>query len=203
MSGNHSFLIVLPAGAFVNRLNFRISKWNLREIPHPSLTLISHPNPPSAAFSLITGETPHPLLIAKVWALKKRQSRRILPSRKSFCYRDLLRNWLNGEPIVEIRKSFGEDAPSPEDSAGFIEDYFGLRLPWLCSAFIRLPTEALGMNSEGLSTQSRFLPSLIKYGIPMVEAAWAMVLGVPSRLYSMQIASAYREEKGVQDMKTF
>lgn len=109
-------------------------------------------------------------------------------------YLDLLQRWLAGTDISQLRAEFATDAPSLEDLAKFIEDFFGYRLPWGISGYIRIATKVLNLPLTSLSPYSRFFPSMVKFGVPFPEATWAMAAGIPFRRIAIEIASRYVQE---------
>ena len=110
-------------------------------------------------------------------------------------YLELLRDWMGGKPVPEIREAQGEDAPGVEQLAKFIENYFGSRLPWVVSGFIKIATHALGMKEDELSLTVRTLPAMIKIGVGFPEAAWAASAGAASRVAAIRIGAEYFSQR--------
>ena len=106
-------------------------------------------------------------------------------------YLELLRHWMGGEPIPQILQELGDDSPSVEQLAKFIEDYFGSRLPWVTSGFLRIAAKRLGLVESLMPLQVRTLPAMIKAGVGFPEAAWAAVAGAASREAAIQIGTHY------------
>ena len=106
-------------------------------------------------------------------------------------YLDLLRDWMGGKPVPEIREALGEDAPGVEQLAKFIENYFSSRLPWVVSGFLRIAANGLGLNENELPLTVRSLPAMIKAGVEFPEAAWAASAGAASRAAAIRIGAAY------------
>lgn len=98
-------------------------------------------------------------------------------------------------PTQQLRAEFAADAPTVEELAKFIEDFFGYRLPWGISGYIRIATKMLDLSPASLSSFSRFFPSMVKFGVPFPEAAWAMAAGIPFRRVAMELASRYLREQ--------
>ena len=106
-------------------------------------------------------------------------------------YLDLLRDWMGGTAIPQIQANLGEDAPSVEQLAKFIEDYFGSRLPWVTSGFLRIATNRLALEESDLLPNVRTLPAMIKAGVGFPEAAWVAAAGAASREAAIKIGADY------------
>lgn len=111
-------------------------------------------------------------------------------------YSALLENWMNGASIPNLRDSLGDTAPDVEQLASFIEGYFGSRLPWIASGFIRIVIKKLDTPEEQFPVEIRMLPAMIKTGVSSVAAAWAAGAGVASRDAAMRVGSAYEAVLG-------
>lgn len=116
---------------------------------------------------------------------------------------ELLERWLSGTGINEIVAEFGDQAPSLEELARFIEDFFTYRLPWGISAFLRIATKELEFDDKQLSDFAVFFPTMIKFGVPMPSAAWAISAGIPFRKSAIDIATKYLEQAGSPDIEDF
>ena len=110
-------------------------------------------------------------------------------------YLELLRDWMNGRSIPEIQANLADDAPSVEQLAKFIEDYFGGRLPWVTSGFLRIALSKLGVEEGELPLKVRTLPAMIKAGVGFPEAAWAAAAGAASREAAIRIGADYVAKK--------
>ena len=115
---------------------------------------------------------------------------------------DLLKNWIQGRPINAIMQEMQEDLP-PEDLSRVIEDLLINKLPWGISAFLRISRAIFGFSDTEISQYLKFFPSMVKYGVPSPEAAWAMSSGIPFRRTAIEIASAYAREVENINYKTF
>jgi helicase len=119
-----------------------------------------------------------------------------------------LRLWLRATSTATIHAEMiasGEvsEERSLEDFARFVGDFFTYKLPWGTSAFLRMATERSGIDQDNLSTVARFLPSMIRFGVPLPESAWAMSLGIPGRRVALELGARYRAEEGSADMSKF
>lgn len=103
----------------------------------------------------------------------------------------VLEQWMNGTPVSDLRREFGDSASTPEEFAAYVEDQFGYKLPWGASAYIRVAIDAVGITSEELSATARYLPTMIKYGVNNPEAARIMTAGVASRTVAMAMAADF------------
>jgi superfamily II DNA/RNA helicase len=110
-------------------------------------------------------------------------------------YAELLGAWLSGADTSEVRDGFAAYAPTVDELAKFIEDFFGYRLPWGISAYIRIAAKVLGLPQATLSAFTRFFPSMVKLGVPSPEAAWAMAAGIPFRRLAIELASRYLSQR--------
>lgn len=118
-------------------------------------------------------------------------------------YEDLLKSWVDGTDISEILSTFSNDALSPERLGRFIDDLFGYRLPWGISAAVRIATKVLGVSESDVCDQMRFLPSMIKFGVPDPVACWAMSINIPFRSVAIRIATAYQNEYEKPEYESF
>lgn len=111
---------------------------------------------------------------------------------------DLLEHWIEGTQIQILMEDFSALFDSSEELGKFIDDVFRYRLPWGISAYIRIATEVLNIERASLTMFAKFLPSIVKYGLPNPASCWAMAIGVPFRRTAIQIAATYmRETQGV------
>jgi helicase len=103
---------------------------------------------------------------------------------------DLLAGWLEGRSVAEdLAPSEGGD-----DVSRFIEEFFAYLLPWGTTAYLRIAAQLLGVAS--MSSVVSGLPSLVKYGVPTLEAAWGMSAGVPDRQSAILLANLYTSQAG-------
>ena len=110
-------------------------------------------------------------------------------------YLELLHHWMGGMPIPEIRTELGEDPPSIEQVSKFIEEYFGSRLPWVTSGFLRIAANQLGLQERELPPKIRALPAMIKAGVGFPEAAWAAAAGAASRDAAVKVGADYLAQR--------
>jgi hypothetical protein len=101
---------------------------------------------------------------------------------------DLLARWLEGRPVADEVA----EATAAENVSRFIEEYFAYLLPWGISGYLRIAAHVLEVDP--LSRVTAGLPSLVKYGVPTLEAAWAMASGVAGRRAAMVLAGLYSAE---------
>lgn len=116
-------------------------------------------------------------------------------------YDELLSEWIQGKDISEISERF--DSKNNEDISSFIEDNFSNNLPWAISGFIQIAAKILDIDDTQISDYVKFLPSIIKYGVPNQVASWAIVLGLPFRRIAINISSKYLRENKLPNYKTF
>jgi superfamily II DNA helicase RecQ len=106
-------------------------------------------------------------------------------------HRELLSAWLDGSTVGAIRDALGDEAPAVEALTKFIEDLFAYRLPWGFASYLRIAEHALGLEREAVGPGPRFFPSMVKFGVPFPEAAWAMAAGVPVRRVGIALGEAF------------
>src|SRR6266536_2873775 len=107
-------------------------------------------------------------------------------------YPELLARWLQGQPVAETAETLEapDSTSSTTESVGrFIEEYFAYLLPWGISSYLRIASHLL--EPGPLSPVVAGLGSLVKYGVPTLEAAWAMAAGVANRQSALLVADLY------------
>ena len=102
--------------------------------------------------------------------------------------RDLLRGWLEGRSVAD---ELARTTPT-DDVSRFIEEFFTYLLPWGTTSYLRVATHVLEIDE--FSPLVVGFASLIKYGVPTLQAAWAMSAGVPDRSTAMLLANAYTSQ---------
>ncbi len=106
--------------------------------------------------------------------------------------KELLEMWISGKSFDDMRNELKiTDALS---ASKFIEEYFGSLVPWGASAFLQIMCFKLELSMKSLPDSMQFLPGLIKYGVPLQEACWAMQLGISNRKTALKIAVQYRNK---------
>jgi helicase len=130
------------------------------------------------------------LLLDTCSSVNEAQSDRAFAGSRS----ELLMDWLAGTSSEELRTKYASDAGGPEELGKFIEDLFGYRLPWVMSACMRISEKVLNLPRGEFSTLARFLPSMVRFGVPVPEAAWAMAAGVPVRASALRLARLFLAE---------
>jgi len=101
-------------------------------------------------------------------------------------YRDLLDAWLEGAVVSDLASAFESE---PVALARFIEDFFGYKLPWGISGYLKILSAILELDV--LPDTAQALPITIRYGVPNRVAAWVMTLGIPSRRVASQLAASF------------
>lgn len=107
--------------------------------------------------------------------------------------RALLGAWIEGTAVDGLRRDYAPEAATIEDLTRFIEDSFAYRLPWGFASYLRIAQAVLGIAE--LSAAVQFYPSMVKFGVPAPEAAWAMAAGVPLRHVAIAIAGRFLAEE--------
>lgn len=116
---------------------------------------------------------------------------------------ELLKRWVAGAHITELRQEFGAiDAES--DLTKFIEDMFGYRLPWGVASYLKVARFLCEINDDVIETNtSRFIPSMLRFGVPSPEAAWAMSMGIPVRQVAIDLGNAFVRENEARNYSSF
>ena len=109
-------------------------------------------------------------------------------------YTDLLKQWMRGIELQDLLEQYRTQSISLEDLGRFIDDLFGYRLPWGFSAYLRIAIQVLEISQDDLSDIAKFLPSMIKFGLPNSIACWVMSLGIPYRKVAIVISSKFQDE---------
>ncbi len=107
---------------------------------------------------------------------------------------DLLKKWIQGTEITYLIHEFAPLATSADELGRFIDDLFRYRLPWGVSGFLKIAMKVLGIERDSLPDLIKFLPSMVKFGLPTHIACWAMSCGIPSRQIAIRLAAAFRDE---------
>ena len=114
---------------------------------------------------------------------------------------ELLQLWISGKNLSEIIELIEES--DPYNVTKYIEEYFGYFAPWGVSSFIQIALKALNMQEDDLSSNIKYLPSMIKHGVPTPEASWIMQLGIPFKKTALGIASKFQTDNDVVDYGEF
>jgi hypothetical protein len=83
------------------------------------------------------------------------------------------------------------------------EDFFGYRLPWGISSYIQIAIKILNIDREIVSPIAKFLPSMMKFGLPDPISCWAMSIGIHYRKVAIDLSARFRRETQVQDYENF
>ncbi len=130
------------------------------------------------------------LMVPSVLALEEMEGKYDFPGDRL----ELLGRWVGGGDLRSLIEEYGVQVDAPETLGKFIDEFFRYLLPWGIAAYTRLAIGILGLPRESLSEHAKFLPSMVKFGLPDPVACWAMSAGVPYRRAAQQIAGAYRAE---------
>ena len=100
-------------------------------------------------------------------------------------YVELLNDWLSGKDVYEFSSKYEEQ--DTERLARFIEEFFGYSLTWGISGFLKIAMHILKLEEGDLPNNIKFLPSMVKHGVPTPESSWAMSAGIPFRKTAIEI----------------
>ena len=123
----------------------------------------------------------------------------------------LLESWMNGDTVSDALGANEMDGAEMERAAKFIGTAFGHYMPWGISAFMKIAAARLSIAEDDLPDHVRYLPEMVRHGMPAPEHSWAMRLGVPTKSAAMRVCdrldpSTPRElarmisEMGVEDL---
>lgn len=115
---------------------------------------------------------------------------------------ELFEDWLQGKGVYEISTAI-ERNEKIESLAKFVEGYFSYRLPWGMSSFLKIASAILEIAPDRISLHTKFLPSMVKFGVPNPIASWAMAIGIPFRRMAMALASDYVAEIDSPNYRNF
>lgn len=116
---------------------------------------------------------------------------------------ELLDRWIGGAPLGDLLEAFQDQVDNPEELGKFIDESFRYLLPWGVAAYTRLAWDATDTDRDLAPDHIRFLPSMIKFGLPDSIACWAMAAGVPYRDTALRIAEAFRREEPESSQRAF
>jgi hypothetical protein len=134
------------------------------------------------------------LLVAAVEPIAEMQSSVAQPAD----IRGVLDSWLLGTPVSDMAAIL--DADQPEAIARFVEEYAAYLLPWGVTAFMRIASAELGLEP---SITARTFPSMLKWGVPTVEATWAHSSGVTSRQLAITLGELFGAQVEDRSPATF
>lgn len=118
-------------------------------------------------------------------------------------YSELSNSWIKGDKIQTLMEHFSQFASGTEGLGKIIEDLFTFKFPWGISAFIRIACELTRVTDDNLSPFIKYLPSMMKFGVPDPLSSWAIASGIPLREKAMEIASSYIATGGTEDVDSF
>jgi helicase len=126
-------------------------------------------------------------------------------------YSDALVLWLQGNSTVDVHTELlgqtlalqNQDDLSLERFGRWVGDFFSYRLPWGTAAFLRVACASLDIDPNQLSPHTKALPAMVKFGVPLPEAAWAMSAGIPFRRLAISLAARFRAEHAGMDNNEF
>ncbi|MEM9807998.1 MAG: helicase-related protein, partial [Cyanobacteria bacterium P01_D01_bin.56] len=111
----------------------------------------------------------------------------------------LIRNWVNGVPIRELRNNLWN--PNEEENfSRYLADRVTYKLPWGINGFLSILAFKLEREYTDLPIVWQHLPSMIKFGVDNIFSCWASSLGITSRNSALQIGQAYLSENSFQPL---
>lgn len=108
---------------------------------------------------------------------------------------ELTVDWVSQLPMPDLVDRHLPTGSDERSFHRFLADLFGFRLPWGMGAYIRIAEDVLEVSTQ-LAEVARWLPTMIRYGVPTPKATWAMTLGCPSRELSPTLAGAFVDDQG-------
>ena len=105
----------------------------------------------------------------------------------------LLEAWMAGSTVhAALEKTGAAGGKDVESAARFVGTAFGHYVPWGISAFVRIAAARLGIDESDLPDHVRYLPEMVRHGVPAPEHSWAMRLGVPTKQAAMRVCERLR-----------
>ncbi len=102
----------------------------------------------------------------------------------------LVKDWVGGKPISEIRPTYWTS--DQEDEFGeYIADRLIYKMPWGFNGFLRILAHKLHKNYDELPLAWQYLPSMMKFGVNSVFSCWIGSFGVSSRQLAFELALRY------------
>lgn len=123
----------------------------------------------------------------------------------------LLESWMSGSTVNEALGKSGMEGADIERAAKFIGTAFGHYMPWGISAFMKIAAARLKIAEDDLPDHARYLPEMVRHGMPAPEHSWAMRLGIPTKSAAIRVCDRLRpstprelarmiSEMGVEDL---
>lgn len=109
---------------------------------------------------------------------------------------ELVERWARGDQISSLLSDAESTSGTAEELGRYIDAVFRYRLPWGIASYLRLAERILSVDEGQVSECIRFLPSMIKFGVPTPQACWAMAAGIPLRQVAIRLAAAYVDAEG-------
>lgn len=139
------------------------------------------------------------LLLPICLSLPEMETKRELASN----YGDLLSDWIKGVEMATLIREYGLQPLEPEEFGKLVDELFRYLLPWGFSAYLRIALHVFAIAREEASNTVKFLPSMVKFGLPHPAACWAMSIGIPFRKTAIQIASVFLNEVNTPGFEPF
>jgi len=108
---------------------------------------------------------------------------------------ELTVDWVSQLPMPDLLDRYLPAGSDERKFHRFLADLFGFRLPWGIGAYIQIAQDVLDVSTQ-LAEAPRWLPTMVRYGVPTPKATWAITLGCPSRELSAILAGAFVDDQG-------
>jgi hypothetical protein len=107
-------------------------------------------------------------------------------------------NWLAGATPTDLGDSLaGEDL---DEILKMLHEIIQYRLPWVLSGFIAVCSQKFGAPLTELPEYLRYLPSMLRLGLPSPEACHLASAGIESRKAILELEKAFFEEKSFSEI---
>ena len=104
----------------------------------------------------------------------------------------LLEAWMGGSTVHAALEKTGAGGKDADSAARFVGTAFGHYVPWGISAFVRIAAARLGIDEGNLPDHVRYLPEMVRHGVPAPEHSWAMRFGVPTKQAAILVCERLR-----------
>jgi replicative superfamily II helicase len=104
---------------------------------------------------------------------------------------EAITSWLSAEPIKTVVAKLMDNGLTEERAQRVIDRYFRYYIPWYISACIRIAASVFEDALATYSLISRYVPAMIRCGVPTVSSCYAMALGMPTRTIAVAVGDSF------------
>lgn len=113
-------------------------------------------------------------------------------------------SWFAGASPAELDNLMSEEFPSKgrDRTLEMLHETIQYRLPWVLTGLITICSQRLSTPLAELPECLKYLPSMIRLGLPSPEACHLASAGIRSRKSILELERAFFEEKSVSEINT-